>query len=73
MVKAQAELGSLEALGSLGVRESAKGDGDSNPCQGADFSGVYWGLLGFTGGAHCVRLLGAELKLLTGVRGSARG
>ena len=30
-------------------------------------------LLGVTGGAHCVRLLGAELKLLTGVRGSARG
>jgi hypothetical protein len=25
-------------------------------------------LLGVTGGAHCVRLLGAELKLLTGVR-----
>ena len=25
-------------------------------------------LLGFTGGAHCVRLLGAELKLLTGER-----
>ena len=28
----------------------------------------FWGLLGVTGGAHCVRLLGAELKLLTGVR-----
>ena len=29
-------------------------------------------LLGFTGGAHCVRLLGAELKLLTGERGRLR-
>ena len=33
-----------------------KGNGNSEGCHGAEVTGVYWGLLG------------AELKLLTGVR-----
>ena len=65
LVEAQAELGSLEALEALGVRGSAKGDGDSNPCQGAVFSGgywVYWGrsLRSLTGGGAKAPYWGAR-------------